>query len=249
MIIEIVYDIRLFIFVLLIAVVGFANGFFILAMNSVDVGSDKYFTGSSFGLALTYSYRMGLGDFDVGDFATRDQGLILVLWFVNTFFILIVLLNLLIALMGDTFDKVQETAENSMLKELTQIMRENEFLFQRKKIFKKFKYIIIVELEKASDEGSFSWEGRMSFLKKFIEESMNDQTKVIKKMEKNIEKIVERKMKEEITLNNNAIQTKFDSLKDKLDEKLDIIIKSNQLTQSKINDLHLKSAAAPITHI
>ena len=109
MIIEITLDMKYFVLVLFIACIGFANSFFILARSD----GDEPFTGETIFRAFVFSYRMGLGDFDTDGFQTRDEELIYVLWLLNTLIILIVLLNLIIALMGDTFDRVQETAENS----------------------------------------------------------------------------------------------------------------------------------------
>ena len=174
MIVEITYDMRYFIVILLMAVLAFANGFFILSRNEQENG----FIDNWFYKAFIFSYRLGLGDFDTEGFEGRsDEMLIWVLWFVNTIIILIVLLNLLIAIMGDTFDRVQETAENSMLKELTQIMRENEFLINRKKLFTKAKYIIVVSNETA-EETQHSWEGRLNYLRNFIEDSSRVQISV-----------------------------------------------------------------------
>jgi hypothetical protein len=119
MIIDMIFDIRYFIFIYLIAVVGFANGMYLLAINDGGSDTSKYFTGENMFQAIAYSYKIGLGDFDTGDFATEDITLIYMLWILNTLFIMIILLNLLIAIMGDTFDRVKETAENTMLQELT----------------------------------------------------------------------------------------------------------------------------------
>ena len=66
---------------------------------------------------------MGLGDFVTDEFTnSKDEILVWILWFINTLIINIILLNLLIAIMGDTFDRVQETSEASMLKEITGTM-------------------------------------------------------------------------------------------------------------------------------
>jgi hypothetical protein len=116
MIAEITMDIRYFMFVLLLAVIGFGNGFFILAKTASE---EDLFTGDSFLMSLVFSYRMGLGDFDTTGFEGEYKSLIYTIWVCNTIFILIILLNLVIALMGDTFDRVQETAENSLLRELS----------------------------------------------------------------------------------------------------------------------------------
>lgn len=112
MIIEISADMKIFLLTVLIAIIGFANAFYILALNS----DGDPFTGSNFLYAIIYSYRTGLGDFLTDDFgSTRDEALIWVVFLINTLIIFVLLLNMLLAIMGDTFDRVQETAENSML--------------------------------------------------------------------------------------------------------------------------------------
>ena len=105
MITEIIYDMFYFTLILFMAVFAFANSFHILGKNSEGTG----FAGENILYSFAFSYRIGLGDFDTDRFNEQDKYLIWLLWFGNTLFILIVLLNLVIALMGDTFDRVQET--------------------------------------------------------------------------------------------------------------------------------------------
>lgn len=104
MITEIVWDMKYFVLVLMLAIIAFANAFHILGRNSDP--DDGPLAGENFGLAFIFSYKMGLGDFDTDGFGTSDEELIWILWFLNTLIILIVLLNLVIAIMGDTFDRV-----------------------------------------------------------------------------------------------------------------------------------------------
>ena len=66
------------------------------------------------------------------------------MWVFATVAILIVLLNMLIAIMSDTFERVQENSESSMLKEVASIMQENSFLVNRYKMFRNFRYILVV---------------------------------------------------------------------------------------------------------
>ena len=101
---------------LMIAVFAFANAFYILKIGEPDMMESVPY-------ALVFSYRMGLGDFVTDEFTnSKDEILIWILWFINTLIINIILLNLLIAIMGDTFDRVLETSDSAMLKEITGIM-------------------------------------------------------------------------------------------------------------------------------
>lgn len=75
--------------------------------------------------AFENQYELGLGEFKNDQFNKSDYALLFyVLFFFATFFIQIVFLNMLIAIMGDTFDRVtEERFYNSRLTKL-QIMAD-----------------------------------------------------------------------------------------------------------------------------
>lgn len=127
------------------------------------------FTGGTWLRAFIYSYNESLGNFNTDGFhGEDDKHYLYTLWFFNTLITLIIFLNMLIAIMGDTFGRVQETAENNMLKELASIMMENENLINRDRMFGDSKYIIVIQEEKA--EGSHeSWEGQLQKIKKYTQ--------------------------------------------------------------------------------
>ena len=114
MITEIVRDMKWFVFLFLLSVGAFANTFYILSFNS----GEGHFVEKNFFIALAQSYKMGLGEFEIEDFSTTEY----LLWFMATLVMLIVMLNMLIAIMGDTFERVQESSESSMLKEVSTMM-------------------------------------------------------------------------------------------------------------------------------
>lgn len=96
---------------------------------------EEPFTGGTFFRAFLYAYQLSLGEFNTDEFNSQDVVYLDIMWFLNTLITLVVFLNLLIAIMGDTFDNVMETAESNMLKELASIMVENNFVFNRAKAF------------------------------------------------------------------------------------------------------------------
>ena len=195
MILEISYDMKYFLLVLIITIAGFGNCFLIISRNY-----DGYeFAGNTYFTAFLYSYQAVLGAFSLTGFAQSDKSYLQFIWFLNTMVGLIIFLNLLIAIMGDTFDRVQETTEENMLKELAKLMVENEVLINRKKLFGDAKYIIIIQEEKA-EESVLSWRGRLKQLKTFMDKAVKDQNKLLNSLEKKfIEEIkenAERKSKE-----------------------------------------------------
>jgi hypothetical protein len=84
------------------------------------------------------------------------------------------MLNLLIAIMGDTFDKVTEKKEESKLKEICEMMSDYEGIMDREKEFKHSKYIIVVKVEKARANQNSDWEGRLSSLKSYFTSIVQD---------------------------------------------------------------------------
>eukprot|EP00519_Triparma_laevis_P015496 CAMPEP_0182494976 /NCGR_PEP_ID=MMETSP1321-20130603/3800_1 /TAXON_ID=91990 /ORGANISM="Bolidomonas sp., Strain RCC1657" /LENGTH=268 /DNA_ID=CAMNT_0024698211 /DNA_START=1 /DNA_END=804 /DNA_ORIENTATION=+ len=101
MIIGIIKGVKVFLVILIVCMVGFAAGFFILYENGTDHQSPFF--------ALFSSYTLMLGDFDVDNFRASSSFVSASsLFFAFTAFINIVMLNLLIAIMGDIFDKIQE---------------------------------------------------------------------------------------------------------------------------------------------
>ena len=125
MIIEISKDMVPFLFIMFVVMGGFSNSFFIIALNKEEEG--PRFTRDNFILSLLYTWRNGLGDFITDEYPENNYPvLVFIIWLLCTFFVLIVFLNLLIAVLTDSFDKIQETLENNLLKEMATMMAENE---------------------------------------------------------------------------------------------------------------------------
>ena len=78
------------------------------------------------------------------------------------------LLNLLIAIVGDTYDKVTEKKEASKLREMCEMIADYEVMVNRDNEFKVSKYIIVLRVEKAASNSNLDWEGRIATLKTHI---------------------------------------------------------------------------------
>ena len=78
---------------------------------------DEY-VGNNIVDSLIAMYLLGLGEFDLD--GLKEGPNVLLAWFfflLGTFLLLVVFMNMLIAIMGETFAQVQEIAEESALKE------------------------------------------------------------------------------------------------------------------------------------
>jgi hypothetical protein len=97
------------------------------------------FIGENIWFAIIWTYRLILGDFQLDDFANFEGVELVLAWVifgVASLFVVIVILNLLIAIMGDTFGRVLESLTNLNTREKVMMISENEFVFNRMKLFK-----------------------------------------------------------------------------------------------------------------
>jgi hypothetical protein len=81
-------------------------------------------------------------------------------------------MNLLIAIMSDTFGRVTAIEAQSKLREICNMITENEFVLNRDSVFKNSKYVIIARLEKAATSER-TWEGQIGTLKSFFNEAIS----------------------------------------------------------------------------
>lgn len=124
-------DIRTFVVMLFIIIGAFANFFLIINNNTPDNAAykaahpkagDFHYIGTYVGNPLVDSiigvYLISLGEFDLDGYNEGPNVYLVWLFFILcTFFILIVFMNMLIAIMGDTFSAVQGEQVESGLSE------------------------------------------------------------------------------------------------------------------------------------
>lgn len=104
MISKVVYDMGAFLIVLLVALMAFAD-----ALNNLSQANilDDQFV-SSYIDSILYTYRLILGDFDTSEFGNVSIALVWIVFILCTIFNMIIMLNLLISIISDTFARVKE---------------------------------------------------------------------------------------------------------------------------------------------
>ena len=78
-------------------------------------------------------------------------------------------MNLLIAIMGDTFARVTEVLERSEAKEKTELIFDFIWVIDMQEIFQNSKYVLIVEQNNFNNGPPNSLEGRFTKLQAFIQ--------------------------------------------------------------------------------
>ncbi|GMH88768.1 hypothetical protein TrVE_jg422 [Triparma verrucosa] len=185
MISGIIRGIGSFMLILVVCMIGFAFGFYIL----YEAGPGEYASAGGSGsgegdvvdgpygmdtpwMALFSGFLLLLGDFNVEEFnASVSFGTTLLLFVVFMFFINIVMLNLLIAIMGDIFDNVQENANSEFLFARAEIIIEIENMLSTSDLKNEEWFPIwlqvLVPTQSDEDNGSSDvWQGKMRALRK-----------------------------------------------------------------------------------
>jgi len=99
-------DIRIFLLIFFIAIFAFANFYYVIEKGNKNDKVVEDFDGD-YGGAIVYTYMQALGELGNDNFGkSAFPSLYWIIFFMSTILLTITMLNLLIAIMGDTFDRV-----------------------------------------------------------------------------------------------------------------------------------------------
>lgn len=174
---EIIVDIVPFLTFLVVCIAMFANTFLIFDQSRRLQGRfDERIIEEAFGIpwidAFVRSYLVGLGEFGMENFNGEGGTLIWMFFLLATFITQLLFMNLLIAIMGDTFDRVQDMKVQAAAKEKISMITDFIWVLDLQEEFSDSKYVVIVEQQTISDNANV-WEGKIGQLKHYI----NHQTK------------------------------------------------------------------------
>lgn len=136
MIIEILKDTYVFLFVLLTVLLGAANGLFVLLHDSGAPGADATSSAEGFGdvaaALFTTANMLLFGDYDQGAFDSSSDGLTARIIFLGVMFVtLIILLNLLIAILSDSYERVQDRSAMELTLARAEILDSQQLSLHR----------------------------------------------------------------------------------------------------------------------
>lgn len=118
MIVAIVGDLKDFLVVFFVTLTAFGNSMYIMSNNNPDVNPDDYPDGdappgrfiANLWDSVFFAYRMSLGDFDTSDLGQTYYLLVITMFILSTLFLTIMMLNILIAVISDSYARVESTS-------------------------------------------------------------------------------------------------------------------------------------------
>lgn len=115
---------------------------------------------------------LGLGEFGQDEFASHSHSkLMWVFFLLATFLTQITFLNMLIAIMGDTYSRVTENKKRFALRERTGIYSDFSFFIKLKNGFQRaYLYVVTPSNEQTGED----WEGSISSIRNVIKSNHNE---------------------------------------------------------------------------
>ena len=129
---------------------------------------------------MIHQYLASLGDFSLDDYSKStdldrdgDGGIDWTVFICGTFFVNVVIFNMLIALMGDTYDNVFENKRKAVLLLKIQALSEFSFLFKK---LEEAKYLFVITLKKGDElfGTDIAWEGKIKAIQRSIQRSIRE---------------------------------------------------------------------------
>ena len=174
-------DILAFLILLLITLMTFGVPMYMLNLNR-DAESDNELIDSNFGFwglnVLLNQYMLSLGEFNYDNFADNPQTRICYFFFLaSTFVSSLTMLNMLIAIMGDTFGRVMEKKDINSVQTRLQLMADNSHTIPRysKEDDKRVFLFVVSPVERTGDDED--WAGTISQMTRVIETQVGNLSK------------------------------------------------------------------------
>ena len=130
MLIEVLNDIQTFAIVTIFSLLMFSGTFYILDQNNAktDIYLPTYLN------SVKHTYELMLGQFDTTNFGPVGNWVVYFVFIMASLLLIVVMLNLLIAIISDTYAGVDSQKERMMYKEFAQLICENRHLLSPKDI-------------------------------------------------------------------------------------------------------------------
>jgi len=168
------HDIRYFLILFVLILMTFGNAVLILSEGREDKLYRDYTSLEYFNVVLN-QYELSLGEFDTENYLSGGEGgdsIAWILFCVATLITQIMFLNMLIAIMGDTFDRVTESKEQSALVEKIRILADYVYVVPAESIEKGTlsRFLFAIRPKALGTDESGGWTGTTTILRAAIKD-------------------------------------------------------------------------------
>ena len=174
---EVISDIKSFFILLTYSTYSFALIYFIMVNNILSQQNGDNFKPEPFSTYVANAYLLNLGSFSTDNYGAFEW----IIFFFASVINPLIMLNLLISIMGDTFGRVQEAQEIADMKELTEMVVEGEYILFCKRHQGRKTYLQICREEELSNV-EFGIDVKLNKLKekiRILEESVEAKSQEI----------------------------------------------------------------------
>ena len=163
-------DMTPFFFLYVVITVIFSFAVLILNLNREDENDlyDNEIFASSYLNSFMSQYLVTLGEFSLDHYSKAGElnaGIDWSFFIAATVFGQLVILNMLIAIMSNTFDKIFENQTQFKLQLKLEVLNDYSFLFKRKDLPD---FLFVAKLKDSDGETGEEWEGRIKAMTKSI---------------------------------------------------------------------------------
>ncbi|CDW80596.1 wd-40 repeat protein [Stylonychia lemnae] len=207
LLVEVIYDMIPFMIVLIGAVLGISLSFEVI--NDISMLE-----------ALKHNYRLTFGDFETDNYTTANWALFII----GSVLIPLIMLNMLVAIMSDTYARVMSDVLPSDFLELNQMILEQEeiqFWNRRKGQLGYLHYVTPLQRKEGND-----WEGQIQKILALLQQQNGQSPEVLNKLGDKIDLIIE---SQKVQFRDTNL--KFDEQKkrfDRIQQELEIIMPKQQ---------------------
>ncbi len=114
MIEAVISDMKDFLAVFFITILGFSQAMYIISNSNIDYSLPEEERSGMFiesvTNSVTFSYLMSLGDFDTSELGVTYRWMAIIFFVMATLFLTIMMLNLLVAVISGTYERVRDTS-------------------------------------------------------------------------------------------------------------------------------------------
>lgn len=209
MIIQTLYDCAYFIIIFLVSVLMFGNAYYALQgipSQPNEDGSEYVIWPKAFEQPFVDSvfsnFMIGLGEFVYDGWSDHPARVIIWIYFIlSTFFTQIMFLNMLIAIMGTTYERVMESKERASLMERTHLYADWLWAIRLTKELEGQRYLYVIRPKTEEDEESKSAiDLAKKNIVKIVKERDGAQRKEVEILQNKVHRLLQKQNKLETTL-------------------------------------------------